>query len=481
MRAWWSTPSIRVRLTGWYAVVLSLMLVVYATATFAAVRHEFFEQFDDQLHDDFETAEGQLTRTPEGRVAWTGDQHHDPDSDAERGTDVWSANGERIYRSAASAALPPIALNAATTQGRYESVVAAGHPWRTLAGPTTVGSFAVVLRVSRSEERLRTQLWEILVVLVLGLPLVVALAGIGGYVLARRALTPIDHLASEAQRITADRLHERLSVPNEHDEIGRLAAVMNDTFARLESSFDRLRRFTADASHELRTPLAVIRGIGEVGLGETRTAAEYKEAMGSMLEEVDRLTNLVDTLLRLSHGDAGTVRLSRESIDLGQLTQEVLSSLGILAEERNQQFRIDVSDRVIVTVDRLVLREAIANLVDNAIKYGPPGSTIEIRVRATGDQALLTIADEGPGIAAEHRGRVFDRFFRLDEGRSRDSGGTGLGLAIARWAVEVNGGQIAVEENPTGGSVFSVTLPLGDVASTEGHQPNTHQNVGGHP
>ena len=158
--------------------------------------------------------------------------------------------------------------------------------------------------------------------------------------LARRALAPIDHLAAEARRVTAERLHERVSVPNQHDEIGRLAAVINDTFARLESSFDKLRRFTADASHELRTPLAVIRGIGEAGLVETRTPAEYKEAIGSMLEEIDRLTTLVDTLLRLSHGDAGSVRLSREPLDLGQLAREVASSLAVLAEERRQRISI---------------------------------------------------------------------------------------------------------------------------------------------
>ena len=127
--------------------------------------------------------------------------------------------------------------------------------------------------------------------------------------------------------MTAERLHERVSVPNQHDEIGRLAAVINDAFARLEASFDKLRRFTADASHELRTPLAVIRGIGEAGLVETRTPAEYKEAIGSMLEEIDRLTTLVDTLLRLSHGDAGNVHLSREPLDLGQLTRDVVASL----------------------------------------------------------------------------------------------------------------------------------------------------------
>lgn len=456
----WSAASIRVRLTGWYAVVLSLMLVAYATATFLAVRHEFLEQLDDQLHDDFETAEGFLAPAPDGRVTWSGDRRHEPDEDENRGSDVWFSNGDQVYRSGASAALPPVAMAATGAQPRYESIAAAGHRWRTLTGTSLVGGRSVVLRVSRSEERVRNQLREILTVLVLGFPFVVVLAGFGGYVLARRALTPIDHLASAARRITAERLHERLSVPNQHDEIGQLATVINDTFARLESSFEQLRRFTADASHELRTPLSVIRGIGESGLRETRTPAEYKEAMGSMLEEVDRLTNLVDTLLRLSYGDAGTVPLSRGPFDAGQLARDVVSSLAILAEERHQCVKLDIAEGVKISADRLVLREAITNVVDNAIKYSPRASTIDIRLRAEDTRALLTVSDQGPGIASEHHDRIFDRFFRLDEGRSRDEGGTGLGLAIAKWAVEAHGGHITVENGTHGGSIFRIVLPM---------------------
>jgi heavy metal sensor kinase len=366
----WSGASIRVRLTAWYTAVLSLLLVVYATATFVAVRHEFREQLEEQLHS--------------GAAAET----HETDPEA----------------------------------------------------------------------RLRGQLREILVVLVLGLPLTVILAGAGGYLLARRALAPIDHLAAEARRITADRLHERLSVPNDSDEIGRLAAVINETFARLESSFGQLRRFTADASHELRTPLAVMRGIGEMELRETRSAAEYKDAIGSMLEEVDRLTRLVDTLLRLSRGDAGTIRLVPDVVDLGELAREVVSSLGILAEERRQRIQVAVADTIHVSADRLVLREAITNVIDNAIKYSPPASTIEVSVDANADRATLTVADDGPGIPVEHRDLVFDRFYRIDEGRSRASAGTGLGLAIAKWAVEINGGRIALESDGPG-STFRIVLP----------------------
>jgi heavy metal sensor kinase len=299
---------------------------------------------------------------------------------------------------------------------------------------------------------------------VLGLPLIVGLAGIGGYVLARRALAPIDRLAADARRITAERLHERLSITNAHDEIGRLASVVNETFARLESSFDQLRRFTADASHELRTPLAVIRGIGELGLGETRTPAEYQEAIGSMLEEVDRLTRLVDALLQLSRGDAGTLRLSPESLDLSDLARDVASSLVMLAEERGQQLQVHAPRPVPVRADRLVLRDAIANLVDNAIKYGPQGSQIDIAVGADTTEAALTVSDRGPGIPAGHRQRIFDRFYRVDEGRSREMGGTGLGLAIAKWAVEANGGTIALVDDGQRGATFRIVLPVADAA-----------------
>jgi heavy metal sensor kinase len=352
-----------------YAVVLSILLVIYASATFIAVRHEFYEQLEDQ------------------------EQHE------------------------------------------------AGH--EPAVGP---------------HDRVEEQLREILVVLVLGLPVIVGLAGVGGYVLARRALAPIDQLGTEARRITVDRLHERLSVPNPSDEVGRLAAVINETLARLESSFDQLRRFTADASHELRTPLAVIRGIGEIGLRDTRTPGEYKDAIGSMLEEVDRLTRLVDTLLRLSRGDAGTVRLSRETVDVGELTRDVCTSLGILAEERKQRLQVHGDAEAFVSADRLVLRDAITNIVDNAIKYGPRASTIEVRVETDTEHVALTVTDEGPGISSEHRHRIFDRFYRLDEGRSREMGGTGLGLAIAKWAVEVNGGAISAEGHGTG-SRFRIVLP----------------------
>lgn len=456
---WWATRSIRQRMTGSYTLALAVMLVVYATATYLAVRHEFFEQLDDELHDDFDNAHARLTSTADGRIIWSGE----PPAERDRRIDVWSADDGPIYQSNPSAGWrPPVG----TTEPFYESLVIGGSHWRALSGPVRIGPRRALVRVARSEELVRRQLWEVATVLVFGGPLIVVLAGAGGYVLARRALAPIDHLASAARRITAARLHERLPVPNPHDEIGRLATVINDTFARLDASFVQLRRFTADASHELRTPLSVVRGLAEIGLGGTRSPAEFKEALSSILEEVDRLTRLVDTLLRLSHGDASNVRLTRERVDLGGLTTDVAASLSILAEERAQHLAIDAAEHVTVVADRLVLREALMNVIDNAIKYSPLSSTIALAVHAEDDEGVVTVADQGPGIPPDQRERVFDRFFRLDEGRSRDRGGTGLGLAIAKWAVDVNGGRISVDVGAHGGSVFRIVLPAASPPET---------------
>jgi signal transduction histidine kinase len=264
-----------------------------------------------------------------------------------------------------------------------------------------------------------------------------------------------------------------LKVPNDRDEIGRLTRVINETIARLESSFDQLRRFTADSSHELRTPLAVIRGLGEAAIAERRSSAEYEEVIGSMLEEVDRMSNLVDTLLRLSHGDSGSIRLSRESLDLGELARDIAGSLSVLAEERNQKLAFDITTGVTVYVDRLILREAVTNVLDNAIKYSPEGASIAIRVERIGDHGLLAIGDEGPGIPSEHRERIFHRFFRIDESRSRERGGTGLGLAIAKWAIDIHGGQITVHERPRGGSEFRIRLPLAQPVDTSAGRKTT--------
>jgi heavy metal sensor kinase len=306
------------------------------------------------------------------------------------------------------------------------------------------------------------ELHELLVAILIGLPIALLISAIGGYSLARRALRPVEQISEQAQTISAERLGRRVLVENPDDELGHLARVLNDLLARLETSFEQMRRFTADASHELRTPLTAIRSVGEGALRGQAVNPAGREVIGSMLEEVERLTTLVDALLTLSRAEGGHVPLRRESVTLLDLTREVASHLSVLAEEKHQRVELHGDDGLApVQADRAVLREALINLLDNAIKYSPDGSRIGVRLRgADGRGAAIEITDQGPGIPPEHRERIFERFYRIDKARSRDMGGAGLGLAIAKWAIDVHGGSLEVESGPSGGSTFRVVLPV---------------------
>jgi signal transduction histidine kinase len=238
-----------------------------------------------------------------------------------------------------------------------------------------------------------------------------------------------------------------------------MARVLNDLLQRLQDSFDNLKRFTADASHELRTPLASIRSVGEVGLQRLHTAEEYRDTIGSMLEEVTRLTEMVDGLLSISRADAGQVTLHRTTFSALDLAKEVVALLGLLAEEKGQHIQIGGEANLLVNADRMVLQRGLANIVENAIKHGPGASRISIHVRGSGDYVDISVEDSGETIPEDLRQKVFERFFRIDASRSREAGGSGLGLAIAKWAIEANGGTVRLRAGDDGGNCFVIRIP----------------------
>jgi heavy metal sensor kinase len=309
------------------------------------------------------------------------------------------------------------------------------------------------------ETSLRDTLRTLTIIFATGIPFAAGLAIAGGYFLAGRVLSPVGAMAQKAREITAESLAKRLPVDNADDEFGRLATVFNDTLSRLQDAFERLRRFTADASHELRTPLTAMRSVGEVALQNPLDAVAYRDVIGSMLEEVDRLTRLVESLLILTRADSGKVQLAPEALDLGALVGHVIDQLRVLADDKHQELRFRAPVRVHVRGDTALIRHALMNLIHNAIKYTPNGGTISVEVNAAGGGAMIEVRDTGPGIPATHQDRIFDRFYRVDTSRSREAGGVGLGLAIARWAVEANGGQIELASDVTDGSLFRVILP----------------------
>jgi heavy metal sensor kinase len=323
----------------------------------------------------------------------------------------------------------------------------------------------LLIRVAYSTEPLRERLLELVGLLILAMPRALVAAGFAGYRVAGKALNPLEQMARQTEQITARRLNDRIPVDNPNDELGHMARVLNELLARLGESFEKLQHFTSDVSHELRTPLAAMRSVGEVGLQEDHSTEKYRDIIGSMLEEVARLTSMIDTLLTIAHADSGVIELQRSVFPMMDLVQESVGIVGVLAEEKKQTISIVGDKEISVFADRSFLRMAVINLLDNAVKYSPSGSTVRL-ILSDGKNASsqtefvqLAIEDEGPGIPEDKTSRVFDRFYRVDEGRTRDAGGAGLGLAIAKWAVEAHDGTISLTPRQPNGSIFSIRLP----------------------
>jgi len=452
---WWRSHNVRVRLTLWYVTVMLVVLAVYAAAVFTFVSRNASATLDTRIRSDFQWASAMVDETPEGDIAWSYDDITEEES---FWFQVWSPDGALLFQNI-EARNSPIPGSRELAFTADDTVVALDHPVapvRVLTRRGRIGDTPVIIQVARSEAAMRAELRQLALILALGLPLAVAIAGLGGYTLARRALLPIERMAERARTITAERLHDRLPVHNPDDEMGRLADVFNETLARLEGSFEQMRRFTADVSHQLRTPLTAIRSVGEVGLREHRDEAAYRGIVESMLEEADRLASLVDRLLMLSRAETGETRAAAEVFDLYGLAEEVAGYLEVLAEEKRQSIVCERTGAPQAVADRFAIRQALINLVDNAIKFSPVGGQIRIRVAETRGEAIVDVTDSGGGIDPAARERIFDRFYRAAD---TETLGAGLGLSIAKGAVEASGGRLMLAASGAGGSTFQMALP----------------------
>jgi len=415
VRRWWRSHSVRVQLTLWYVAAMTLVLGVYAGAILAYVGGSASQLLDQQLRADFQWATVMVEQTPEGGITWNGEEV----IEEHPWLQVWSAEGKLLFRNDVALGQPDVGMNLANLPDDViVRVPTDGVALRVLSRRGEIEGGPVVIQVGRSEQAMREQIRTVALILLLGLPLAVATAGFGGYLLAGRALAPA------------------------------------------EESFEKMRRFTADVSHELRTPLTAIRSVGEVGLrGGPRDEGGYRAIIGSMLEEVDRLAVLVDRLLTLSRAETGHARLAIESIDLKDLADSVVADLAVLAEEKSQQVVVEAHGAPRGLGDRLMLRQALINLVDNAIKFAPAASAIVIRLGESHSKAVIDVIDRGPGIPESARAHVFDRFYRGTG--AADTTGTGLGLSISKSAVETGGGTLTLERSDDQGSTFRIMLPRG--------------------
>jgi two-component system OmpR family sensor kinase len=318
----------------------------------------------------------------------------------------------------------------------------------------------VVLQSLHSQKEMFRELAQTFALVI---PIAVLLASAGGYFLAYKSLAPVVAMSTQAGRIGAATLHERLPVKNEKDELGHLARSFNQLLDRLDQSFDRQRRFMADASHELRTPVAILRGEAEVALSRPdRKPEEYRESLAVLRAESQRLTHIVDDLFTLARADAGQYPLSPRDFYLDELVADCTRATRTLALAKHITLNCDAAQELPIHADEPLLRRMILNLLDNAIKHTPAGGRVALACQRTGGDYAVSITYSGAGIPLDLQPRIFERFFRADKARSRgenDGGGAGLGLSIARWIAEAHHGRLDLTRSDAAGSTFTAYLP----------------------
>lgn len=472
MRLW--PRTLRARLTLWYTVLLSGMLALLGIVALVLLDHGLRDNVDASL-ESVARSIAESTRGP---------SRFGPDLDETLQSLLGPGLAERFFRlldpfgrpdprvgqrGRVQLPLSPEALrNAEDGRETYETLTLPGvstSPVRLLTLPVIEhGRIIHLVQVAMPLESAETARSRFLFILLGLTPVALGGAGVGGWFLALRALAPVDAMVETARKIEAEDLSQRIEASESNDELGRLAAVLNDMLARLERSFTAVRHFSADAAHELRTPLTILKGELEVALRSGPAEQEHQRVLSSCLEEVDRLSALVEDLLFLARSDSGNLNPAPAPLDLAEVFADVVPALRALAETAGVTLTVTAPPAVWVRGNRPMLFRLLFNLAENAIKYTPPGGTVELVLSQDGSGAKLAVRDTGPGITLEEQARIFDRFYRGDPARER--GGTGLGLALARSIVLVHNGQISVESTPGQGSCFSVTLPR--LVSTEG-------------
>jgi heavy metal sensor kinase len=352
--------------------------------------------------------------------------------------------------------------NAIRGLSSFETVEGLGeYPVRLLTMPVMESNRVInMIQVGMSLKSIDETYLRFLLIMAGVLPLGLVLAASGGWLLAHRALKPVDRMTAAARRISAEHLSQRVEETGTGDELDNLAKTLNQMLTRLDAAFSQIRRFSADASHELQTPLTILKGELEVALRSARTAEEYRATLESALEEVDRTAHLVEGLLLLARAEAGVLKMDRQEVDLGQLLEEVYIRLKPLADSRSIELRLGAIEPLSIQGDRERLERMTSNLVDNAIKYTGAKGRVTLGLQHDSRCASILVSDTGSGIAVEEQKLIFQAFYRTSEARSPAERGTGLGLSIAQSIAAAHGGTIQVESSPGRGSSFRVLIPI---------------------
>jgi heavy metal sensor kinase len=465
-----NTRSLRFQLVAWYAGLLTGCFVLIGAATYVVLQSSLVGALrETQLRRARQIGQlllDEIRGSGEARVGEEIQARYAPDLNG-RFVRIAHSDGSLLYVSSAPKdqtfdprELPPPSWSSRTEAARQVSLSGGREMLLTARAVQTPGGVRYLIETGAPMDDVQAHLHRWLMFLLVVLPVVTALAVGGGSLLVKRALLPVDKIAASAERISSHNLSERLPVARTGDELERLSIALNHMIQRLDEAFQYSRQFMADASHELRTPLTVLRGELESVIQEATLAPEWRERLGSALEEVERLASIVEGLFALSRLDAGEAAAEWVKLDLARLTAATADQMSLLAEDKNIQVTCVAAEPVWVEGDQARLKQVVVNLLDNAIKYTLQDGAIALTVSASNSRAVLEVEDNGIGIPAEALPRVFDRFFRVDKARSRELGGAGLGLSIVKSICTAHHGRVEASSLPGQGSRFRVELPL---------------------
>lgn len=452
---------IGLRLTLYFLLLFATTQLIFGLGMWTTLKVHLYDIADDTLEDRIDDVGHFLNAQPQAmsiadlkrEAAGTYALEHSGDY-----LQIQSDHGEWIYRSAFFQK-NNVGVFGDLEKPLYEDRRISGRPLRFLAEILEVNGHRFVVQAAIPEGDIIGTLHSFRRNVVLSaFAILILAAGIGSW-LSRHALAPVDAIIRTARNINAGNLNSRLEKLDTGDELQRLSDTLNEMLARIDAAFQRVSQFTADASHELRTPISLMRTEAEIALRKSRDEGEYQEALRHILVEAERTSILMEKLLSLARADSGRESLPLRRLDLRQLVQDLAADWRQPIAANHRLVENLGSVAIFIAGDRISLIRLLNILLDNAVKYTPPDGTIELALSARNQEAVLTVTDSGIGISESDLPRIFERFYRADKARSRESGGVGLGLAIAQWIVEQHKGSIGVTSTPGKGSQFVVCFP----------------------
>lgn len=465
-----SRPSIRNRLALWYGGILGGVILFLGILLYLRLSQNAYSDFDLSLRLTADALARLSLKQSQSTEPLTADDFLQGTDDPEFFTNFfrfYTSSGELEIRSKnhPKRTVPlsaPSFENALHQKATFESFSYPGRDdIRVMTRPVVYqGKVLHVLQVGGSLKRVDEVLSRLRFILFLTLPTALVVALIGGWFIADQALRPVNAMAQIARQITAGDLSRRIPMHPGEDELARLAETFNTMLSQLEESIQRIRQFSADASHELRTPLTILKGEAELALSEDYSKDEYKEMIVSSLEEIDRISRIVEDLFLLSKADLEEARLEMGPVPLTPLLQETVSQMKRLAADKDLSLEFDSADDPLLYGDAYRLRELFSNLIENAIRYTGPAGQITLSVSQTEEQIVINISDNGIGISPGDLPKIFDRFYRAESARALHPKGSGLGLSICQWIVLSHRGEIDVKSQPGQGTTFTLRFPL---------------------